>query len=167
MSGTLGICYAGIIFVFIQDLKLGGVSIVLGTSLVLGAAITYAIYLLGSGEMVKRVGSLRLVSYAMCVSSMACIVQFFILKPVASLWQPMPVITLSLINAFFCTVLPVVMTMIAVEHIGASTASQAGMIGPVSTLFLAAWLLGEPITPWQIAGTVLVVAGIFLLSKKK
>jgi drug/metabolite transporter (DMT)-like permease len=45
--------------------------------------------------------------------------------------------------------------------------SQAGMIGPVSTLFLAAWLLAEPITGLQIAGTVLVLLGIFLLSTVK
>jgi drug/metabolite transporter (DMT)-like permease len=41
------------------------------------------------------------------------------------------------------------------------------MIGPVSILFLAALILGEPITGIQIAGTVLVLCGIYLLSKKK
>jgi drug/metabolite transporter (DMT)-like permease len=40
------------------------------------------------------------------------------------------------------------------------------MIGPVSTLFLGAWLLGEPVTQWQLAGTGLVLSGIYLLSKK-
>jgi drug/metabolite transporter (DMT)-like permease len=81
--------------------------------------------------------------------------------------QPMDVYSLSMINAFFCTVLPVFLTMIAVDRIGAATASQAGMIGPVSTLFLAAWVLGEPITGIQLAGTALVLCGIYLLSKKK
>ena len=41
------------------------------------------------------------------------------------------------------------------------------MVGPVSTLFLGALVLGEPITGVQIAGTVLVLGGIALLSKKK
>lgn len=42
-----------------------------------------------------------------------------------------------------------------------------GMIGPVSTLFLGAWLLDEPITAWQLSGMALVLIGIFILSRKK
>ncbi|MBA5687952.1 DMT family transporter [Rugamonas apoptosis] len=157
--------YAGIVLVFLHDLR-GGGNVALGAVLVVGSAISYAVYLLFSGEMVKRLGSLRLVSYAMCVSSAACIGQFFILRPAALLVQPAPVYWLSLVNGLLCTVMPVFMTMIAVARIGASTASQAGMIGPVSTLFLGALILGEPITSWQLAGTTLVLAGIYLLSKK-
>jgi drug/metabolite transporter (DMT)-like permease len=158
--------YAGIVLVFLHDLHGGAGSVALGSLLVLGAAISYALYLLLSGEMVKRLGSLRLVAYAMCVSSAACIGQFFILRPAAMLIQPAPVYWLSLVNGMLCTVMPVFMTMIAVQRIGAGTASQAGMIGPVSTLFLGALMLGEPITQWQLGGTALVLAGIYLLSKK-
>ncbi|MFZ4692973.1 MAG: EamA family transporter, partial [Burkholderiaceae bacterium] len=39
--------------------------------------------------------------------------------------------------------------------------------GAVSTLFLAAWILDEPITAIQLVGTALVLAGIYLLSTKK
>jgi drug/metabolite transporter (DMT)-like permease len=129
--------------------------------------VTYAIYLLLSGELVLRVGAVRLVAYAMCVSSVACIAQFFIVHPASVLIQPWEVYGLSVINALFCTVLPVFMTMIAVSRIGAASASQAGMIGPVSTLFLGALILGEPITAIQLSGTALVLAGIYLLSGKR
>ncbi|WP_312439013.1 EamA family transporter, partial [Janthinobacterium sp.] len=159
--------YCGIVLVFVHDLQAGASNIVLGSTLVLGSACSYAVYLLGSGELVKRIGAMRLVSYAMCVASFACIAQFFILRPVGMLIQPLPVYGWSLVNGIFCTVLPVFMTMIAVERIGAPVASQAGMIGPVSTLFLGAMILDEPITGWQLAGTSLVLAGIYLLSKKK
>ncbi len=115
----------------------------------------------------RRIGSTRLVSYAMCVASVACIAQFFVLRPASMLVQPAPVYWLSLVNAVFCTIFPVFMTMAAVKRIGAATASQAGMIGPVSTLFLGALVLDEPITAIQLAGTALVMAGIYLLSKKK
>lgn len=164
---ALATSYGGIVLVFLHDLKQGGPNVVLGAALVLGAAMAYAVYLILSGELVNRIGSLRLVSYAMCVSSVCCIGQFFILRPASMLVQPMPVYGLSLINAVFCTIFPVIMTMVAVKRIGASTASQAGMIGPVSTLFLGAWLLGEPITGWQLAGTALVLCGIYLLTQKK
>jgi drug/metabolite transporter (DMT)-like permease len=123
-------------------------------------------YLLFSGEMVQRLGALRLVAYAMCVSSVACIAQFFVLRPATMLIQPVQVYGLSLVNAIFCTIFPVFMTMFAVQRIGAATASQAGMIGPVSTLFLGALVLGEPVTQVQLAGTGLVLAGIYMLTKK-
>jgi drug/metabolite transporter (DMT)-like permease len=64
-------------------------------------------------------------------------------------------------------VLPVIMTMMAVARIGPGSTSQAGMIGPVSTLFLAAWILAEPITALQLAGTALVMGGILILTQKK
>lgn len=159
--------YCGIVFVFVHDLGNGGDNVALGATLVLGSAASYAVYLLLSGEMVKRLGALRLVSYAMCVSSVACIAQFLVLRPASALAQPMAVYGLSLANGIFCTVMPVFMTMAAVERIGAGAASQAGMIGPVSTLFLGALLLGESVTSWQLAGTALVMAGIYLLSKSK
>lgn len=164
---ALVLAYCGIVLVFVHDLTGGAGNTVAGSLLVLGSALSYALYLLLSGELVKRIGSLRLVAYAMCVSSAACIVQFFVLRPASLLVQPMPVYWLSLVNGIFCTIFPVFMTMVAVQRIGAATASQAGMIGPVSTLFLGALVLGEPITGVQLAGTVLVLAGIYMLSKRK
>jgi drug/metabolite transporter (DMT)-like permease len=164
---ALGISYLGIVLVLFHDLKFGGDQVMLGATLVLGAAIAYALYLIQSGQLVMRLGSLRLVSYAMCVASAACISQFFLLRPVSMLVQPAEVYWLSLVNAIFCTVFPVFLTMFAVQRIGAATASQAGMIGPVSTLFLGSLFLNEAITGWQLAGTVLVLMGMYLLSRKK
>lgn len=168
---ALGLAYCGIVLVFVHDLAGGSggswSSTFVGSLLVLGSAISYAVYLLGTGEMVSRIGSLRLVAYAMCVSSVACIAQFFLLRPAGMLVQPAEVYWLSLVNGVFCTIFPVFMTMAAVQRIGAATASQAGMIGPVSTLFLGALILGEPVTGVQVAGTGLVLVGIYSLSLKK
>ena len=150
---ALALSYCGIVLVFVHDLAGGAGNTALG-----------ALFVLGSGEMVRRIGSLRLVAYAMCVSSAAGVAQFFALRPAALLVQPLPVYGLSLVNAIFCTIFPVFMTMAAVQRIGAATASQAGMIGPVSTLFLGALVLGEPVTAVQLAGTGLVLAGIYTLS---
>lgn len=164
---ALGIAYLGTVLVFLHDVRLGGSHVLLGGAFVLASAISYAVYLLLSGDLVSRVGAFRLVAYAMCVSSVACILQFFLLRPVSMLVQPTAVYGLSLINAVICTVFPVLMTMVAVSRIGPATTSQAGMIGPVSTLFLGALILDEPITGIQLAGTALVLAGIYLLSKKR
>ncbi|MET0983382.1 MAG: DMT family transporter [Telluria sp.] len=164
---ALALSYLGIVLVFVHDLAGGGGDTALGALFVLGAAVCYAVYLLGSGEMVRRIGSLRLVAYVMCISSVAAVAQFFALRPATLLVQPLPVYGLSLVNAIFCTIFPVFMTMAAVQRIGAPAASQAGMIGPVSTLFLGALVLGEPVTAVQLAGTALVLAGIYTLSRKK
>lgn len=163
---ALLLAYAGIVLVFVHDLHSGERDVATGSALVLGAALAYAVYLIQSGQMVQRLGSLRLVSYVMCVSSVACIGQFFLLRPLALWRQPPEVYGWSVVNALFCTVLPVFFTMGAIRRIGAATASQAGMIGPVSTLLLGAWWLGEPVTAIQLAGTALVLAGMYLLSRK-
>ena len=164
---ALLICYSGTVLVFMHDVKTGGAQVWLGGAFVMASAVFYAMYLLFSGELVQRVGTIRLVAYVMCVSSVAAIGQFMVLRPLSMLNQPPEVLGLSLLNAVFCTVLPVFLTMMAIARIGAPVASLAGMIGPVSTLFLAAMILHEPITAIQLAGTALVLGGIYLLSKKK
>lgn len=163
---SLGIAYTGIVLVFMHDLSFNGQQVVLGAVLVLGSAIAYATYLIQSGEMVMRIGALRLVSYAMCVSSVACISQFLVLRPVSMLNQAWPVLSLSMVNAIVCTVFPVFLTMFAVQKIGAPKASQAGMIGPVSTLVLGAVFLQEAVTTWQLGGASLVIIGMYMLSRR-
>lgn len=158
------VSYLGVVLVFAQDLAQGvGSNVMLGAFFIFASALTYAIYLIFSGEMVKRVGATRLVAYAMVVSCIACIVQFFAVHPASVLVQPMGVYGYSLVHATLNTVAPVFMLMWAVALIGAPTASLLGMAGPVSVLFLAAWLLNEPITGWQLGGTALVLCGIVVL----
>jgi len=165
---SLACAYAGIVLVFWHDVSLGGREVVLGAALVAAATFTYALYLLLSGELLARVGALRLVALAMTVSTAACLLQYALLRPLPTLFaQTLPVWRLSLLNAALCTVLPVFLTMISVARIGAGNAAQAGMIGPVATLFLAWWLLAEPVTALQLAGTGLVLAGMLLLSTRR
>ena len=76
------------------------------------------------------------------------------------------VIWLSVLNATLCTAVPVLMVMMAIERIGPAMAAQTGMIGPLSTILMGVVILGEPFTPWIAAGTVLVIAGIFVFTRK-
>ena len=161
---ALALAYGGIVLVFVHDVRLDADGVTLGALLVLGSAISYAAYLVMSGELVRRIGAIRLTSYAMCVSTVAVAVQFVLVNPLEALVQPMPVYWLSLINGIVSTVLPVFAIMLAVERIGAGPTSLAGMIGPVATIALAYLFLGESVSGWQIAGTVLVLAGIYVLS---
>ncbi|CAB3730180.1 MULTISPECIES: DMT family transporter [Achromobacter] len=156
--------YAGVVLVFAHDLSFGaGSEVLLGSLFVFGSATSYSVYLICSGELIKRVGPTRLVAYAMLVSCVACIIQFFVIHSPSMLIQPAGVYGYSIIHATLNTVVPVFMLMWAVSLIGAPTASLLGMMGPVSVLFLASWFLDEPITLWQMAGTALVLTGVFAL----
>ncbi|AOB31896.1 multidrug DMT transporter permease [Bordetella sp. H567] len=162
---ALLLSYLGVVLVFAHDMsQTGGGAVLLGSAFVFASAFTYALYLIGSGELVKRVGAMRLTAYAMSVSSIACLVQFFVMHPPSMLIQPAGFYGLSLIHATVNTVLPVFMIMSAVSRIGPPLAAQLGMLGPVSVLFLAYWFLGEPVTAWQLAGTAFVLAGVFVLT---
>ena len=163
--GALALCYGGIVLVFWHDVSLEGGQVLLGSGLVFASAVCYAIYLIMSGELVRRLGAIRLTAYAMCVSSFAVFAQFAVLNPISALRQPQAVYGLSLLNALLCTVLPVFATMLAVERIGAGRASMASMIGPVSTIALAYIFLDERISIWQLAGTALVLTGIYVLTR--
>jgi drug/metabolite transporter (DMT)-like permease len=115
--------------------------------------------------MVKRLGSLRLVGLATSVACVLCLLQFALLRPLSAALVAPEVLWLSVLNALLCTAAPVLMVMMAIERIGASAASQVGMVGPMSTILMGVWLLGEPFTAWVAAGTVLVIAGIFVFTR--
>ncbi len=160
------ISYAGALLVFGQEIKLEGHDVALGALLVFLSAISYAVYLTFSGELVQRLGSLRLVGLATSVACLLCIAQFVLLRPWSAATVAPQVIWLSVLNATLCTAVPVLMVMMAIERIGASLASQAGMVGPMSTILMGVVILGEPFTVWVVAGTVLVIAGIFVFSSR-
>jgi drug/metabolite transporter (DMT)-like permease len=163
---ALAISYAGVGLVFGQELRLEGGHIAFGAALVFASTLSYALYLVYSGEEVKRLGALRLTGLATSVACVLCIAQFALLRPWHSALQVAPpVLWLSLLNALLCTFAPVLMVMMAIERIGAAMASMAGMIGPLSTIAMSVWILGEAFTAWIAAGTLLVLAGIWLLAR--
>jgi drug/metabolite transporter (DMT)-like permease len=162
----MSISYCGVLLVFGHEATLTGSDVALGTLLVFGSAVSYAIYLSYSGEMVKRLGSLRLVGLATSVACVLCIAQFLLTRSLDTAWAVAPeVVWLSVLNATACTVVPVLLVMMAIERIGAGLAAQVGMVGPMSTITMGVVLLGEPFTGWVVAGTVLVVAGVFVVSR--
>jgi len=162
----MAVSYAGVVAVFAHELRLTGADTGLGAALVFGSAVSYALYLSYSGELVGRLGALRLVGLASCVACVLCVGQFALLRPVsvvadlgAEVW------CLSVLNASLCTVLPVVLVMLSIERIGSALASQAGMVGPMSTLVMAALVLDEPLSLWLLLGTALVMSGVFICSR--
>ena len=163
----MAISYAGVVLVFGSEMSNQGSHAAWGALLVFLSAVTYAMYLVYSGEIVRRLGSLRLVGLASSVACLCCILQFVVLRPLTLENVASEVMWLSLINATACTVAPVLMVMMAVERIGAGMTAQTGMVGPISTILMGVLILGEPFTAWVAAGTVLVLAGIYVFTRSR
>jgi drug/metabolite transporter (DMT)-like permease len=160
--------YVGIALVFAHDLTTQQGDVVMGSLWVLLSALLYAIYLLGSGRLVGRVGSLRFACYAGLVSCAAVMIHYAIATPDLRLIfaQPAQVYWLALLMAMVSTVMPIVLTSEGIRRIGASHASVLGSLGPVATIFLGFLFLGEPITAIQLGGAALVMAGVLAITKK-
>ena len=163
---AMGVSYGGVLVVFGHEAGLQGPEAAKGALLVFLSALSYAVYLLYSGEMVKRLGSLRLVGLATSVACVFVLVQFALMRPLNTAFQVAPeVIQLSVLNAVACTFAPVLMVMMGVERLGAGLAAQVGMVGPMSTILMGVVILGEPFNGWIVVGTVLVMGGVFLVTR--
>ncbi|WBY03462.1 DMT family transporter [Ramlibacter tataouinensis] len=164
----MAISYAGVLLVFGQEVGMAGPEVAWGATLVFASTITYAIYLVYSGQLVQRLGSLRLVGLATSVACVFCIVQFLLLRPLEVAFGVAPeVVWLSVLNATLCTAVPVLLVMMAIERMGPALTAQTGMIGPLSTIAMGALILGEPFTGWIVAGTALVIAGIWVFTRAR
>ena len=166
-AGAMALSYAGVLVVFGHEVRFDGWSTALGAALVFGSAISYAIYLVYSGEMVRRLGALRLVGLATTVACLLCLLQFVVLRPWSAALVAPEVVWLSVLNAVACTAAPVVMVMMAIERIGSGLTAQTGMVGPMSTILMGVWILGEPFNGWVLAGTALVLGGVLWVSRQR
>ncbi len=161
------VSYAGVVLVFGHEIGLQGDLVAWGAFLVFASTVSYAIYFVYSGQLVQRLGALRLVGWATSFACLCCIAQYALLRPVGAAFEVAPqVIWLSLLCATLCTAVPVLMVMMAIERIGSTLAAQTGMIGPLSTIFMGVLILNEPFTAWLVAGTVLVIVGIYLVTRR-
>ncbi len=163
---ALLLSYAGIGVVFKDELALPAENLLLGAGFVFASTLTYAAYLIGAGENIARIGASRFTAYAMLVACAATVLQFALTHPPQALLVSMRVYQISLVMAVISTVLPVFMLSAAIRMIGSGHTSLIGMLGPVSTLFMAGYFLGEQLSLRQIAGAVLVMLGVFSLSLK-
>ena len=163
---ALGVSYLGVILVYLHDLDGSRqVNVPLGSALVLGSCLSYSFYLVGAGEMVRRLGPMRLTAWASLVACVLCVTQALLVGGADLFRQPTEVQGIALMTAIFCTVFPLFLTTASVNHLGAGKAAQVGMIGPVWTIFLGAVVLGEPTGGLQIVGTAVVILGVLILSR--
>lgn len=167
---ALLLCYAGIALAVGHDLRLAGGAgeVALGSALVFGSALSYALYLMGNGQMVARVGSARLTAYASIFACAFSLAQFFLIRPAAVLFdQAWQVYALSLAMSVFSTVAPVWLVSEAIRRLGAGPVSLTGSLGPAITIVLGWLMLDEAIGLVQLAGAAMVVGGVVVMARQR
>jgi drug/metabolite transporter (DMT)-like permease len=164
---ALGLSYGGIALAVFHDIRITGDphAIALGSALVFASAVGYAIYLVGAGGVIARLGSSRFIAWAMLAATVFVSLQFVVTRPMSALDVPLSIQALALAMAFFCTVLPTWMIAESIRRIGASTSSLVGSLGPMFTIGFGALLLDEPVNLLQMIGVVLVLAGVIMVSR--
>ncbi|NCS92466.1 MAG: DMT family transporter [Leptospira sp.] len=165
---ALLITYSGIIFAYLHDVKVGGDNVNIGVFCVLISAISYAVYLLGSGHLIPKLGTQLFTSIAMITSCILVFIQFSFSKNWSSILEYNSyVLFLGFLLGIFTTVVPSFLISAGIHRIGSSKSSILSSVGPVSTLILAKVFLGEELGVYQIVGTVLVLSGVLIISQKK
>ncbi|HKW37060.1 MAG TPA: DMT family transporter [Burkholderiales bacterium] len=163
---AVAVTYSGVALVMANAVRGANADLALGAVLCFASATGYAVYLVAGSQVVRRVGSMRFTAYATTVASGFCILQFLLLRPLSALSMPPQVYGLAIAMALLSTVLPVFITAEALKRIGANQVALFGALGPVTTVFFGWVGLDEVMTPVQLAGAALVLAGVVLVTLK-
>lgn len=165
---ALGVCYGGIALAFWQDVHIGSWSeTAQGMVLMVLCDVAFAIYIVGTGELVSKLGTIRFTSYVMLVSSIGVLVHFVAVDHLGKLVQPWPVYAWCLAIALLATVIPSFIQSEGIRRVGSGRAGILGAIGPVVTVLLGTTVLHEPVGLLQILGLVLVTGGVVSITLKK
>jgi drug/metabolite transporter (DMT)-like permease len=164
---ALLVTYLGIVCTFVPNLKMGlGTSLLFGSFLIFLSALTYAIYLIGSGELIPKFGTIRFTCYAMITSTIVVLIHHVAAGNGSLFNYPKEVYYLSFTMAVICTVIPSFLISGGIKKVGSGNASIIGSIGPIATIIMANVFLDELMNFWQIAGTLIVLGGVLMISWK-
>jgi drug/metabolite transporter (DMT)-like permease len=154
------VSYAGLALVFIADIPDGGSHVLLGTLLVLGSALSFAIYQLWATGLIAHVGSVLFTALALTGTSLASLAHFFILREASELAVSPRYLLLAALTGIFATVVPSFMINAGMARIGAQSTAMISMVSPLLTIYLAVLMLNESFTSVDALGTALVVGGM-------
>ncbi|WP_420580768.1 DMT family transporter [Reichenbachiella sp.] len=158
--------YVGVVMAFSLEFSLEGKSLFVGGGLVLLSAITYASYIAGSGWLIPKIGATVFTSYAMIISCLCVLIHYGIVGDFDLLHYPKEVYGLGFAMAVLSTVIPSYLVSYSIKMIGAPSFAIVASFGPISTILLAGYFLGETMHWAQWMGTVLVLVGVFFVTKK-
>lgn len=164
---ALGITYLGIGFAIIPDGQTNSPNLLIGSFYIVGAAITYAIYLVESGRLIPKIGPIRFTSITMSFAAVGICIHFIIVNGFELFKYPLEVYGICLLMAIVATVIPTFLLSAGMQLIGSGNSAIISTIGPVSTIFLAYIFLHESLNSIQYLGMILVLFGVILITFKK
>ncbi|RAJ10634.1 EamA domain-containing membrane protein RarD [Chitinophaga skermanii] len=165
---ALGLAYIGMLIAFYGDIQTQAISreLIIGSLLVLGCAITYAFYIVGGGEVIPQVGSMKFTAYALTFSSIGVFAHYMLKHGIHFPQATTHVYWLCAMMAIISTVIPTFLMSEGIRMIGAGNTAIITSVGPVATIAMAYFFLGEEVNVPQVFGTILVLAGVVLIGKK-
>jgi drug/metabolite transporter (DMT)-like permease len=165
---SLMLTYLGIAIVYFGELQFDqSPQFLLGSFFVFLCAVTYSGYIAFSGRLIPQVGAIKFTAYAMFAATAGVFVHFLVTSGSTDLFASPTNWWYGLLLAVIATVIPSFLLSLGLKSAGANNVAIISSIGPVSTILQAHYILGEPIFPAQIIGTLLVIAGILLLGRKQ
>jgi drug/metabolite transporter (DMT)-like permease len=165
----VGISYAGLLVIFATKMSVVGSEVAVGAGLVLAAAIAFALYQLLAKEVIGLMGPSLFTCIAMTTAAAAALLQFALVEPLDALLVTPKLLAYAVLLAVGATVLPSFLLSFSLGRISAQANATIGTLSPVVTIMLAVAILGEVLTWTDVAGTVLVIAGVgwFTLSDRR
>lgn len=166
---ALVLTYAGIGLAYWGEMNFDATNpnFLLGSFLIFLCAITYSIYIVGSGRLIPSVGAARFTALAMLTSTVGVYLHFIIAGNFSHLSDASGMWGYGLMLAILATVIPAFMLSEGMKRIGSNNVAIISSIGPVSTIIQAHFVLGEKILIEQVIGTVLVISGVLLTGWKR
>ena len=160
------VSYAGLLVIFGWNLAVNPDGLVLGTLLVLGSAITFALYQHLAKRQMLVLGAGLFTCIGMSTAAVCAIAQNLIIAGPMSYTVLAPQIwAYGLALGILGTVLPSFLMNMGMARIGARATSSTAAFGPVVTIIIAVVVLSEPFTIFHAAGTLLVLVGSVLFTR--
>jgi drug/metabolite transporter (DMT)-like permease len=161
---ALAITYVGVSLVLSNNYSGNSDDFWLGAMIIMASAVSFSFYLVGSGEIVSRVGTVRFTAYATMAACMFCILHFLAFRPFGALVLPTRVYVLAVAMSVFSTVMPIFMMAEALRRIGASKVAMISALGPIATVVAGNLGLDEKMTLLQSLGAALVISGVVIVT---
>lgn len=160
---ALLLTYAGIAIAYFGELSLDNTApgFFKGSFFIFLCALCFSVYLVGSGRLIPMVGATKFTAYTMSAASLGVFLHYF-LSGNTNVHFSMPVLGYGFLLAIVATVIPTFFISNGLKKIGSNNVAIISSIGPVSTILQAHFILGEKLIFAQVAGTILVIAGILL-----
>lgn len=162
---ALLLAYLGIAIAYVGELNVDKTNpeFFYGSLMIFLCAVTYSIYLVGTGRLVPKVGVTRYTAYAMLAATAGIFIQFLLTRRIGDIPFSPSLVGYGTALAIIATVLPSFMMSNGMKTIGSNNVAIITSIGPVSTIAQAHFILDEPIFTEQVLGTALVMAGIVMI----